>query len=291
MKWVSHCSFITKTNQLQNVRVYYDIFVQYITDSGKNLNFLISAGNTLYHDWMTFSAWYSILENFPNANSLVACARGLDDERHCCYDWLRRSNVDFFFHKNVGEQYNSIYLNKLYSLYVAIKRGVVDFPLIVIDPDVVAVNNLSDNLLSDINNPELTYGLSDYVWFFRELTCESILEVINTYVGVLKDGSFDHLNDRDKVVLFFRKKFGTPEGFFDLCGSPQSGNFPTLVHYGDGFEKRKIGLFVKSHWINRTNEPPFSYADKIITKGVETRNEQDVALLWGKMNFCYNVIR
>lgn len=91
------------------------------------------------HHWMSFLAWYSFYRNLPEAKVAVACNRLL--MKHQLFDWTKRCNVPFALRKVDTPLSHAKYL---------IEKNILSFPLLIFQPDVVA--------LREIQNPSLFEG-------------------------------------------------------------------------------------------------------------------------------------
>ncbi len=61
--------------------------------TGKDLNILICCDYVRHHNWMTFSSWYSIFKNLPDAKVKIICKR--TDIKETLFNWTRKCNVPF----------------------------------------------------------------------------------------------------------------------------------------------------------------------------------------------------
>jgi len=109
-----------------------------ITHTGKSLSILITCDYTPCHHWMSCLAWYSFYKNIPEAKVAIACNRQL--MKYQIFDWPKRCDVPFVLRKEDSRLGHAKYF---------IEKNILSFPLLVIDPDIVAVRQLESISLFD----------------------------------------------------------------------------------------------------------------------------------------------
>lgn len=250
-----------------------------INKYGNNLNILISCDHSLHHDWMSFALWYSIYKNLPDVTNIaILCARDLKND-YASFVWPHRCDVKFFQHENVGKKFGYLPLNKLYATYLALKEGLVEQPLLVLDYDLMCLNTLGKELL-DLLNKDLKFGSNDAVWYFNDQNLEKFVESLNCYKTV-SENSKENTNVNN---ILLNRAFGESEFLFGLCNRPQDKNSATFCHYNN-----PVGQFNKKQWLER-NVPPFAFSEKLSLLD-STVNEKKILKAWSKMNDVYLYVR
>ena len=246
-----------------------------ITSTGDRLNILVSCDYSLHHDWMSFASWYSIYKNLPDAQVALLCARDLKDG-YASFDWPYRCDIRFFQHENVGKRIGCIYANKLYATCVALKEGIVEPPLMVIDYDVIAANAFSKDIVNTINSRDVHFCVGGPVWYFDETGVERLPDALNTLRDVesLANQKWHYVRDLPSTITLVIESVLGQSGQIDgLCCEPSDLNPSTFIHCAN-----ECGHFNKKEWIAKRVHPPFAYAAEL-GKGKElTLNEHRVIL-------------
>jgi hypothetical protein len=234
-----------------------------INSKGKSLSVVISCNYGFVSNWMAFSAWYSISKNLPDAKVSILCAR--DTINMQLFDWVNKTDANFFVHANYGKKLNNPKLNKIYATYVALKNGLVETPCLVMDADTVATRELTGATLKGLGGAEYAVSSSDAVWYFENQTHEKFTEV---------------LNNGDPYDL--RKTFGEPLIVDDLCREAREQEMGVFVKYGLG-----CGKFLRENY-----ESVFSYpfSEKGLRNADMTVNERRVFELWAQMNMAFEAL-
>lgn len=130
---------------------------------GTGVSVLINSKYDYFHNWMSYAAWYSLQRNLPGAKvALAVPRRGLD---LMLYHWAYRCDIRFMMYRNVEK------MNKMFAVYLALKRNLVRQPLIVMDADVMA--------LGELELPSVDFAVDDNVWYFNNQPVEKFEEAIN----------------------------------------------------------------------------------------------------------------
>ena len=109
-----------------------------ITNTGENLNILIVCDYTPCHHWMSCLSWYSMYKYLPEAKVAVACNRQL--MKYQLFDWTKRCNIPFHLTKTTDRFSHAKYF---------LDSKILSFPLLVIDPDIVALREIQN--INDFN--------------------------------------------------------------------------------------------------------------------------------------------
>ena len=248
--------------------------------TGDRLNILITSSYSVAGDWMSFAAWYSVYRNLPDAETALLCARSFNEAKRA-FDWPYRCGIKFFQHKNVGEVLGCPHMSKLYAVYVALKEEFVQQPLLVIDADVMAVRSFSKETVNLLNDPSITYAVSQPVWFFKEQPLERFVDALNRYDNYLRTDC----PDAKKVELMLSSVFGEPELISHLCCDVRSQCQASFVHCNE-----QCGRYDKKEWVKTRTFPPFGLTEVISRGGLRSINEQLVIKLWQRMQIIYNSV-
>lgn len=246
--------------------------------SGRGLSILITSDYKHMYNWMAFASWYSIYKNLPEAKITIVSGRASKID-HYLYHWVYKcADLRYHLHKNISEKFP--YLNKIYGTYMALKKGLIKEPFIVIDADTMAVSDLLPStikLLKDVGFATSPYYLNvGPIWYFRTNALEKIREAINI-IGSLKGEHLD-LMALDKV---FGKEVTVIE---ELGNEVEEKSMTTFVHYGKG-----CGNFIKKDWNKGKTSPPFhvAYALQSVDMSV---NEKKVLSLWAQMANLWDTV-
>ena len=144
---------------------------------GKGLSVLITSAYTHHYDWMAYSCWQSVYINLPHAKTALVVPRN-KDFKSLFYRWVFRCiDLRFFLHKNVSEQIS--YLNKIYGVYVALKRQLVKTPLLVLEADMVVTSDFLPQTVKSLKEVEFATNPDHSVWYFGKDPLEKIARSIN----------------------------------------------------------------------------------------------------------------
>lgn len=264
-----------------------------ITSTGQNLNVLICTDYSVPFNWMSFAAWYSVMNTLPHAKINVLCTRN-KLECHQLYIWCYKCGVDFFQHRGF-DNYNELrYLNKLKSVWHAAKEGFVDGPCIVLDADMMAVREFSPKALEVMNDLDVEFAADnghylskDLVtktyggcWFFQKLVADKVAQTINM-VGEFKNVSQD-LSHLDINAL--AKVYDKGVVVDDLCSEAADGAITAFTHYGES-----CANFVKKDWLENQRVLPFHSCFRY-RKLYMTANEKRVFELWKRMADVFDTV-
>ena len=120
-----------------------------VSFTGENLSVLLCCSHSLHHEWMTFFSWYSFQQNLPDAKFAILCNR--KDIKFNLFNWTKRLNIPFEITKND---------NHLSCLGYAIKKSYVQYPVMIIGPDIVCLQELDSE--DKLINSEKNYKKNDY---------------------------------------------------------------------------------------------------------------------------------
>lgn len=104
-----------------------------ITNTGENLSILIVCDYIPCHHWMSCLSWYSMYKYLPEAKVAVACNRQL--MKYQLFDWTKRCNVPFHLTKSTDRFSHAKYF---------LESNILSFPLLVIEPDIVALREIQN---------------------------------------------------------------------------------------------------------------------------------------------------
>jgi len=217
----------------------------------------------------------------PDAEVALLCARDLKDG-YASYDWPYRCDIRFFQHENVGKHTKCLHLNKLYGTYVALKEGIVNQPLLVVDADIVALGGLTSEVLEKINDTETKFAVSGPVWYFNEQPIESFVTALHNYDNV-KDKK---CSEAQKVYSILVEALGEPETIDGLCGNCTDKAPTVFAHYSD-----TCGRFRKNEWVRNMMYPPFSFTGELGRGCDLTSNEIHTLKCWQRLRRVYEAVR
>lgn len=259
-----------------------------LDESGIGLSVLICTAYKHHFNWMTYSNWYSVYKNLPNAKVAITCPRSPKIDNYF-YHWVYKcGDLRYNLHKNVGEKMGLPYLNKLYGVYLALKEGLVKQPLVVLDADMVALRDLSKATVDKFNEVEFATVRCPYqlefsgkpvgpIWFFNRVPLEKVAQAINT-LRTLKGK--EHLD-----LLALSKVFGDSVNVLEELGCEAGENeVATFAHYGNG-----CGSFTKKDWEKGRTVPPFNVAYALQSTNMSL-NERKVLALWGQMGTLWEAV-
>lgn len=133
------------------------------SSTGKGLSILVYTDHQLGCEWMSFATWYSIVHILPDANVLVMCKRNKEEFWHL-YQWAYKLRIKFcqFSAPKDGDDFT----NKMYAVRVAKARKMFDGPLLVVDPDILAVRELTYTALEELEKSGDRL-FSPKIWFIK----------------------------------------------------------------------------------------------------------------------------
>lgn len=239
---------------------------------GSGLSVLISSEYKYMHNWMAYSAWYSINKNLPESKVAIVCPRTKSVES-MMYGWIYKCDVRYSLHKNVGEDTGMPLANKLYGVYVALRRGLVRQPLLVLDADVMAVSDFSSSCLKALNSGGFVTDKFPVgsIWYFNNQPLEKLEEAINTLNVVEGDPN-----------LALLKVFGDVRMVLDdLANDTHEEGVTTFTRYHE-----RCGNFIRTNWEKGKTLPPFSVGYALQTTDM-TVNERKVISLWSQMGSLF----
>ncbi len=252
-----------------------------ISPSGNGLSVLIHSNYNHHANWMAYASWYSIYKTLPEAKVAIAVGRA-SSIQHYYYHWVYRcGDLRYLLHKNIGEKMGLPYLNKIYSTYVALKEGLVKQPLVVIDYETMAVNDLSMDVVSKLNKVDFASSKScdevplGSIWYFNRQPLEKLAEVINT-IRTLRGRE-----NLDRLAL--SKVYGTSV-IDDLGNDVKEHGLTVFANYGNG-----CGNFTKKDWEKGKTVPPFDVAFALHSSE-PTVNEKRILSLWSQMGGLWNTV-
>lgn len=221
-----------------------------ITATGKNLNVLIICETGM--NWQSFATWYSIFKNWPDASVKLYCHRTLEAPFEY-FQWAKRLRIESIKSKPFTEE-NDNYLNWLGALKKSQEKNLINQPVLLIRPYVMAIDKLNKNFLEKLEN--------NFLW-------------LNEDAFFIKNQNIDKLID-DYCLEGNKKEISTD----NLCIDVKSSEvlFP-LVCYKKGCGR----------WIDTARGCPFSNAGGLITSE-STANETRVIELWKKMVPLYHAV-
>lgn len=125
-----------------------------ITSTGDGMNVLIVCDYSPHHHWMTFATWYSFAKMLPDANVEISCNRLPVIWQ--MFDWARTCKVKLRIHQPLAKEE----IIKSYS-----------GPLIVVEPDVLMIREITDSELEFYRTP---FAKSGKVWIVNDPTAEPV---------------------------------------------------------------------------------------------------------------------
>ena len=174
-----------------------------LNSTGNGLTILITTQYSLDCEWLSFAAWYSITHLLPDAEVVILCKR-TEAELLYLYQWAYRLRIKFYQFKGIktdsDDQDRSYYISK------AIQKNLVNFPLLVVNSDIMAIREFSRTTLKAFNETKL--ALNKSIWYFREaadsiLSDEILIPELCSDVTTNDITSFIHLSE--KCGNFYRK--------------------------------------------------------------------------------------
>jgi hypothetical protein len=102
------------------------------------MEYFVSAEDTTYHHWQL----ELLIESFKlhgMLDNLVIGIASNDEEKLVDYTYNLKTCKRMFLHDNIGRKRGYLPLNRPYSLYAAVNQGLVKQPFALIDPDMILV--------------------------------------------------------------------------------------------------------------------------------------------------------
>lgn len=222
-----------------------------ITETGKNLSILIITEDT--RNWQTFATWYSIYKNLPEAKVAIISHRTA-----ACpfvyFQWTKRLKVPTI-HRAMFKEDQSKALNWLHAIKEALDRKYVEYPCLIIDSSIMAIDVLDQKFLDFVNNNDS--WSNGNIWYMKNQKIDDIIQsyyVDNwTNPPELQEDLFMEAKDAMNLCSFVSCKKG--------CG----------------------------RWIDTSKGCPFSSAGGLISEDM-TVNETRINNLWKKMVPLYNSV-
>lgn len=279
-----------------------------ITPTGEGLTVLITTDYTIPFNWMSFASWYSVMKTLPDAKVHILCARN-KNEFHQLYLWPYKVGAEFFMHRGFKNYNHLRYLNKLKSLYHAVKEKFIDGPCLVLDADMMALRELSTTTLEVLNSEDVEFAtnkagyaekmrksckhvsekLKDIggCWYFKHLTLGKIIGIINTVKKVeevvckneTSPVALEHID-----ILGLANAYGEKTVIIDsLCAEAYEEGITDFAHFGES-----CGNFVKKEWMESQRVLPFHSCFRYRTLHM-TANERRIFELWKQMADAYDI--
>jgi len=220
-----------------------------ITETGNGLSVLITTETG--QDWQAFGTWYSIYKNLPNAKVAISVARN-EQTPFQYFQWTKRINLPVLRH-NVFDTESPI-ASRLDAIGKAIAHKMIEAPILVIKPLVMAVDVLDQKLLEQLNSDSNIFD--NDVWFLKQ---PNIPDMLNSF-----------LLDEDPIEMQEKS----------LCEEAKDAQeVRSLVSYSKGCGK----------WIDTLKGCPFSNANGLMTADM-TSCENRIVDLWKRMCTLYSVV-
>lgn len=175
-----------------------------LTTTGDGLSVLIVCDYVPIYNWMTFATWYSLSKILPDARVGIMCNRRPITWQ--MFDWTRTLKVKMRQHPPVEkeEQVKMALADPFYST-----------PLLVVEPDVLAIRDVEADTLEYFQKP---FVKADKVWVINDFgavpesadLCSDVREdKISTFVSYPAGwGNFVASTWINKASSPFRHKFG-----------------------------------------------------------------------------------
>lgn len=250
-----------------------------ITPTGRNLHILIPCDYSIYSDWSTFTTWYSITRNLPDATVSIICSRPLD-RKSGHFNWAYRMSVGFMQYSNIVNEYNNKYLNQLYAFYVADLVKLITLPCMVLGPHLIALRSLSRGILSQLNDSNVTSLFSPYMMYFKYPFGERFDLLLNTCDSV------SSLHDEVGFMTNLANSMQNVISNDDLCDDCRSDNMSTFASYNTS-----CGKLVTKNWIDNHKESPLRHVASLAKGKKMSMNEAEIFKLWNKAHAVYDVVR
>lgn len=219
-----------------------------IEETGQNLSVIILTEPT--RDWETYATWYSIYKNLPFAKQVIVSQRN-NETPFAFFQWTKRLKINLV-HKNKFDEFSTV-ANKFSAIKSCFDLGLINFPVMVVEPFVMVTEPLDENLLNIINDENDVFNKS--VWIIKR-------DNINDYINNLYLKN-DNLNT-DREVCFEAK---------------ETNEIKSIISYEKGCGR----------WINTSKGCPIANAAGLVSLEM-TVNEHRVIDLWKRMTNLYSTI-
>mgnify|MGYP003343594205 CR=1 FL=1 len=220
-----------------------------ITETGKNLSILITTETG--KDWETFGTWYSFFKNLPDAKVGITSARNTETPFQY-YQWAKRVHIPVIRHDIFNEE--DSFMSRLDAVGLALSQKIVEYPLLVVDPLIMAIDILDQKFLELLNSSYSIFGKDTWL-----LNGQNIPDMMHEYM--LRDEP----TKLEENLLSFEAK--------------ETEDITPLVSYKKGCGK----------WIDKLKGCPFSNVNGLMTEDM-TLCEVRIAELWRKMCGLYSVV-
>ena len=226
-----------------------------ITETGKNLNVLIIT--EMGQDWQTFTTWYSLYKNLPDAHVVIACLRNKETPfQHL--QWTKRLQIRTFYQKQFSEDKQQ---SQFSVILEAVSHGFIKDTVLVIPHLTMAIDTLDPLLVNLINAKESLFWSDGDVWFMKGVTQPVIEDMLN---HCILDGV--RTGDTDCPGPLIKE-------------AKETHILAPLVSYRKGVGK----------WIDSLKGCPLSNASGLISEEM-TVNENRIIELWRKMVALYSAV-
>jgi hypothetical protein len=119
---------------------------------GDGLSVLICCQPTLPDAWLSFACWYSIRNSLPDAQVALACSER-EKFNYSFFRWAFRAKVPHLIH--AGPNVEGV------SAKIAIGRGIVNKPLLMVPSHVMVMDCLDDDTLLRLGSDEAILDVTD----------------------------------------------------------------------------------------------------------------------------------
>jgi hypothetical protein len=139
-----------------------------ITDTGGGLSVLIVCEPE--QDWQSFSTWYSLFKNLPDAKAAIVCHRN-GQTPFVYYQWAKRLNIPVLYRTPGGDDPRARWLE---AAQAAGQLGYVGPQVLVVRPLTVAVDLLDAATLDRLNGANTI--CTPEAWFMRGQDAGGLLD-------------------------------------------------------------------------------------------------------------------
>lgn len=220
-----------------------------VSSTGKNLSVVIITEPG--KDWETFSTWYSIFKNLPDATVAVAIARNQETPFQL-FQWAKRLKLLSFHHNRFDPENEAA--NWIDSVDKAIHRGANTQNMLILRHLAMATDVFDQKLLNVLNERSAVFDRD--AWFLKNPDTKDMLN----------------------QLLLDQKRIEIEEG--SLCiEAKDSTEFHPLASCRKGCGK----------WIHTLRGCPFSNVNGLMTADM-TPNENRIFDLWKRMCSLYNAV-
>jgi len=229
---------------------------------------------------MSFASWYSIYKNLPDAEVALLCARGIRDSQ-CHFNWPYRCGIHFFQHENVGTKYGWPPLNKPYAACVALKQDLIRSPFLVIEPGTMMLRSFTQDVLEQLNDPDITFGECGPTCYFKDVGPERFAKALNSY-----EMFEDEDTDEHRMKAMMEVGIGKPEPITNLCHAAENSEIGALSYCNE------CGRYDKEKWTrSKKLHSPFPYASELCKNMTLTADQHQIMKLWDQMQFIYEMVK